>query len=122
MAEKLQNDVKSLLRPSEELTVALQALQSPDDAQGGFEQDRVLALVKHRNKALGIDEGRCVCVCVKLLSISIWPKDHDETIPELIPDCNEQRVCVKIQAGRHLASQPSVPYHPFICIIYGPIA
>lgn len=63
MAEKLQNDVKSLLRPSEELTVALQALQSPDDAQGGFEQDRVLALVKHRNKALGIDEGRCVCVC-----------------------------------------------------------
>ncbi|KZP17358.1 DNase I-like protein [Athelia psychrophila] len=66
MAEKLQNDVKSLLRPSEELTVALQALQSPDDAQGGFEQDRVLALVKHRNKALGIDEGSVFVLKYKL--------------------------------------------------------
>ncbi|KAF7986043.1 hypothetical protein HWV62_41408 [Athelia sp. TMB] len=57
MAENLQAAVKSLLGSSEDVTIALQTLQVLDNARRGFEQDRVLALVKHRNWERGIDEG-----------------------------------------------------------------
>lgn len=62
MAEKLQNAVKALLRSSEDVTIALQVHLVPENrtAWGEDDQERVLAVVKHRNQEKSVDEGRCV--------------------------------------------------------------
>ena len=64
----LQDHVRSLLRPSEEVRAVLEITEIPDSEVGSSvtqavddpRNRRVVAVVAHKENGLSVEEGRCV--------------------------------------------------------------